>query len=129
MHPRRITRLNELILQKVSQLILKLVDPDLGLITITGAKTTADISLTRIYYSVLGEPKQREATQAALEKLKGYMRREVAQFENLRRVPQIEFLFDESVEKADRLNRLLKTIHEEQEESEPPTPRRTSNDS
>jgi len=113
MHPRRLTRLNELILQKVSRIALQLKDPDIGLMTITGAETTPDVSLTKVYYSVLGGEKERKATAVALERAKSFIRYEVGRLENLRRVPHIEFYYDQSVENADRMNRLFKTIEDE----------------
>ncbi len=113
MHPRRLTRLNELIQQTISQLALNLKDPDIGFITITGAETTNDVTLTKVYYSVLGTPKEIKATAQALERAKSHIRREVGQLENLRRVPQIQFYYDDSVEKADRINRLMHVIEEE----------------
>ena len=113
MHPRRIARLNELILQSVSQEALNLKDPGLGFITFTSAEITPDVSLVRIYYSVLGTPEEKEATRLALERAKPHLRHEVGKLENLRRVPNLSFHYDESVERADRVTRLLNTIHNE----------------
>jgi ribosome-binding factor A len=113
MHPRRLVRLNELILQTVSQASLNLKDPGIGFITITGAETAPDVSLVKVYYSVLGDPSTREATAEALERAKPHIRHELSQLENLRRTPQLIFIYDESVERADRVNRLLHTIHDE----------------
>lgn len=113
MHPRRLVRLNELIMQTVSQAALSLKDPGLGFMTITGAETSPDVSLVKIFYSVLGDPKQRETTAEALERAKSHLRHEVGQLENLRRVPQLMFVYDESAERADRVNRLLNEIKKE----------------
>ncbi len=113
MHPRRIVRLQELILQTVSQATLHLKDPAIGFVTITGAEISPDVSLAKIFYSVLGTETEREATAAALERAKSYIRHEVGKLENLRRVPEIAFFYDESVERADRVNRLLHTIENE----------------
>ncbi len=115
MHPRRLTRLNELILQTVSQAALNLKDPGIGFITITGADTAPDISLVRIYYSVLGTALEKQATAEALERAKSHIRYEVGQLENLRRVPHLMFVYDDSVERADRVTRLLNKINEPNE--------------
>lgn len=114
MHPRRLARLNELILQTVSQAALNLKDPGIGFITITGAEISQDVSTAKIFYSVLGTPKEKEATAEALERAKPHIRHEVGRLENLRRVPHLIFLYDESVERADRVGRLLNKIHEEE---------------
>ncbi len=114
MHPRRLARLTELIQQTVSQSALNLKDPGIGFITITGAEISQDVSTAKIFYSVLGTPAEREATAEALERAKPHIRHEVGKLENLRRVPQLIFVFDESVERADRMNRLLNSIHDEE---------------
>lgn len=114
MHPRRLVRLNELIQQTVSRIALTLKDPGVGFITITGCDTAPDVSLCKIFYSTLGTVEERESTAAALERAKPYIRSEVAKLENIRRVPQIMFIFDDSAARADRVNRILNTIHNEE---------------
>lgn len=113
MHPRRIARFNELIAQTVSKLILGLKDPEVGFVTVTGAEVSADVSLAKIYYSVYGSPEDQQKTKAALERAKSYIKRELGRLENLRKVPQILFIYDESVERADRVNQILHTIEQE----------------
>jgi ribosome-binding factor A len=107
--------LNELILQTVSQVALTLKDPGIGFITITGCDTSADVSLSKIFYSILGSPEEKEATAQALERAKPYIRGELAKLENLRRVPNIMFVFDDAVERADRVNRILHNLHQEKD--------------
>lgn len=118
MHPRRIARLNELILQTVSREALNLKDPGIGFVTFTSAEITPDVSLVRIYYSVFGTPEEREATKDALERAKAHLRHEMGKLENLRRVPNIAFVYDESVERADRVTRLLNTIQNEKDHAD-----------
>src|SRR5438552_17943599 len=113
MHPRRLARLNELILQTVSKLALELKDPGIGFITITAAELTSDLSLARIYYSVFGGQAEKDATAEALARATSHFRREIGHLENLRKVPQLAFLYDHSVERADRVARLLYTIQQE----------------
>ncbi len=114
MHPRRLTRLNELILQTVSEALLRLKDPLPGFVTVTGAETSPDVTLVKIFYSVFGNEKQVAETIDALTRMKPKIRYQVGQLENLRRVPDLMFVFDESVERANRVHQILKTIHEEE---------------
>ena len=118
MHPRRLIRLNELILQTVSQAALNLKDPGVGFVTITGSEITPDVSLARIYYSVLGTAEEKQATAEALERAKTHIRHEVGKLENLRRIPQLMFIYDESVERADRVSRLLHSINDEKKDGD-----------
>jgi len=116
---RRIERLSELIQQTVSKMILTLKDPQIGFVTITGATVTQDISLAKIFYSVLGTAEQKEATMAALDRARPHIRRELARLENLRKVPELLFVYDESVERADRVHRILETLEKERKTGDP----------
>lgn len=118
MHPRRAARLNELILQTVSRAALTLKDPGIGFLTFTSAEISPDVSVVRLFYSVLGTAEDRVATKDALERAKKYLRYEIGQLENMRRVPNLVFMYDESVERADRVTRLLNTIQNEKDQSE-----------
>jgi len=97
---------------------LTLQDPGLGFVTITGAEVSSDVSLAKIFYSVFGSPLERKMTAEALERAKPRVRREVARLENLKKVPEIMFVYDEGVERADRVFRILDTIEKERHESE-----------
>ena len=120
MHPRRLARFNELVSQRVSSLIPNLKDPALGFITITGAEVSPDVSLARIFYSVLGTDVEKEATKTALERAKPYIRRELAQLENMRRVPQIQFIYDDGIERAARVNKILNELQHETDDTQQP---------
>lgn len=120
MHPRRLERLTELIQQTISRIILNLKDPGLGFVTITGAELTPDVSLAKIFYSVLGSPMEKQATMDALERAKPRIRHEVAQLENLRRVPEIIFIYDETPERADKVFRILNKLENERKNNGQP---------
>ncbi|MCG3203664.1 MAG: Ribosome-binding factor A [Elusimicrobia bacterium] len=113
MHPRRLARLNELIHQKVSESTLNLKDPGIGFITITGSEISPDVATAKIFYSVLGTPAEREATAEALERAKPHIRRSLGELENLRRIPQLIFVYDESIERSAKVSELLNKIHNE----------------
>ena len=113
MHPRRLARLNELVLQKVSSAALHLKDPGFGFVTFTAAEVSPDVSLAKIFYSVFGNDEEKASTKEALERAKPHIRSELARLENFRRVPHLLFLYDDGVERADRVNRILHTIEEQ----------------
>jgi len=113
MQSRRIARLNELILQTVSRLALNLKDPGIGFLTITGAEVTPDISLAKIYFSVLGSDEDKKSTAEALDRAKPYIRRELAKLENLKKVPSLNFYYDEVPGRADRVSRIFNLIERE----------------
>lgn len=119
MQSRRMARLNALIAQTVSRLVLNLKDPGIGFVTITGADLSPDLSLARVYFSVLGEEAEKQETASALNRAKAHIRRELAKLENMKKVPEIAFIYDDAVERADRVHRILHTIEEERREGGP----------
>jgi ribosome-binding factor A len=87
-------------------------DPGVGFVTVTRVRVTADLQLARIYYTSLGDDRARRATGQALDRATPFIRRQVGSRLRLRRVPEIQFVFDESVEQHERVERLLQEIHE-----------------
>ncbi|HSP80308.1 MAG TPA: 30S ribosome-binding factor RbfA [Myxococcaceae bacterium] len=92
----------------------ELKDPRIGFITITGVKVSPDLRVARVYYSMMGSEEQRKETQKGLDAAKGFIRREVSEAVNLRVSPEIFFTFDESLERGDRIERLLREVKEKE---------------
>jgi ribosome-binding factor A len=110
-------RIGEELRQELSQLLLTDVrDPGIGLITLTRVKVSPDLQVARAYYSLLGDAKAKAETKKALERAIPYLRRQIAARVRLRRVPELYFQFDESVEKQDRIEKILLDLKREREE-------------
>jgi len=120
---RRIERIAEQIQQEVGLLLLDGVkDPRIRSVTLTGVQVTPDLGLARVYYTLLvDEPAARRAAALGLQSTTPFLRRVLGQRLHLRRVPQLEFHFDETGNKAARIDRLLETIRTELAESESST--------
>jgi ribosome-binding factor A len=88
----------------------KISDPRVGFITITGVKVSPDLSVAKIFYSLIGTDKEKADTQAGLDAAKGYVRREVVKRVKLRISPEIHFSFDGSLDEGDKIERLLKEV-------------------
>jgi ribosome-binding factor A len=89
-------------------------DPGIGFITLTRVTVSPDLQLARVYYTSLGDPKARRDTEKALQRATPFFRRQVGSRLNLRRVPEIEFRFDESIGHQDRIEQILRDLHEEE---------------
>lgn len=114
-------RVGEQIRQELSVIISQQVhDPGIGFITLTQVKVTADLQLARVLYTVIGDDKQRKATQKALERALPFLRRQIASRIRLRRVPELQFFYDESVAHQDRIERILLDLQAEREANAPP---------
>jgi ribosome-binding factor A len=92
----------------------ELKDPRIGYITLTGVKVSPDLKVARVYYSMMGTEEERKETQKGLEAAKGFIRREVTSAVNLRVSPEIFFTFDESLERGDKIERLLREVKEKE---------------
>ncbi len=107
-------RLGDQIRAEISDLLAREVhDPGIGFITITRAVVTADLQIARVFYTTLGNDTARKDTARALRRAAPFLRRQLAGRLRLRRVPELEFRFDQSVEQQDRIERLIHEIQEQ----------------
>lgn len=90
----------------------KLNDPRLEFVTVTGVKLSADLQLASIYFRILDETKQKE-TRKGLESAAGVFRHRLAEELDIRRVPNLRFFYDNSVEKGANVDYLLEKIRKE----------------
>ena len=101
-------RVAEEIRQEIGQLLTREVqDPGVGFITITRVKVSPDLQLARVYYTQIGDDKARKNTVKALARVTPFLRRQIGSRLRLRRVPELVFHFDESVENQERIERIL----------------------
>jgi ribosome-binding factor A len=107
-------RVGEEIRQELSALLSRgeVHDPGIGFITLTRVQVTPDLQLARIYYTTLGDEKARRETARALGRAMPFMRRQIGGRLRLRRVPEFEFRFDQSVEQQDRIEQIIRDLHE-----------------
>lgn len=93
----------------------KLKDPRVGFVTVTDVAVTGDLQQAIVYITCLGSAKEREETMKGLEKAKGFIRSEISHRIRLRITPEISFEFDSSVEYGNRIDNLLRQLHDSQE--------------
>ncbi|MFP3916231.1 30S ribosome-binding factor RbfA [Lysinibacillus telephonicus] len=91
----------------------KLKDPRVGFVTITDVDVTGDLQQATVYISSLGNDREREETLKALVKASGFIRTEIGNRIRLRRTPEITFEFDSSIEYGNKIDALLRSLHEE----------------
>ena len=109
-------RVGDQIRQELSDLLSRgaVHDPGIGFITLTRVKVSPDLQLARVYYTSMGDEKARRETARALERATPFFRRHVGGRLQLRRVPELQFRFDESVGHQDRIEQILRDLHEEE---------------
>lgn len=104
----RMRRVDEAMREVLSDAITQdLKDPRIGFVTVTAVDTSPDLRHARVHVSVLGEPSQRKLSMDALSSAHGFLQRRVASQLRLKHTPQLTFVYDDTAERADRLERLL----------------------
>ena len=93
-----------------SMLAREVHDPGIGFVTITRVTVTPDLQHARIHYTALGDDKARANTAKALGRAAAFLRRQIGSRLRLRRVPDLEFFYDESIAGQDRIEQLLNDI-------------------
>ncbi len=112
----RIERVNSFIREELSELLQRQVkDPRLGdFIAITEVDTSSDLKYAKVYVSQLGAEGDREKVLKALASASGFFRFELAKRMKMRYVPELHFVWDDSIEHGDRISQLIdKVISEE----------------
>lgn len=110
-------RVGEEIRQELAGLISREVkDPGIGFLTITHVRVTPDLQNARVYYTTMGDDRARRETARALDRAAPFLRRQIGKRVRLRHVPQLEFFYDESVERQDRIERIVRDIQAERAE-------------
>jgi ribosome-binding factor A len=101
-------RVDEAVREVLSDAIAKdLQDPRVGFVTVTGVKTSPDLRHARVFVSVLGDEQVRSDSLDGLRSAHGFLQGRVAAELRLKHTPMLEFDYDESVDRAMRLSRLM----------------------
>lgn len=109
----RSDRVGERIRTELSTLLLRHVrEPGMDGVTITHVRVTRDLQFARVYYRVVAEVQSRREAARAFRRARGFLRRELGQRLDLRRVPEFIFIHDDTVEQQDRIARLFDEIQD-----------------
>ena len=105
----RMRRVNEAIREVLSDALggSDLKDPRIGFVTVTDVKTSPDLRHARVYVTVLGDERQREQSLAGLQSAHGVLQRRVNAELRMKRTPTLEFHYDDTTDRAMRMERLL----------------------
>lgn len=105
-------RISELVRGYLSTLIeTRVKDPRVAGVTVTGVEVTPDTRLARVYYSLIGDEDARRQAMLGLESAAGWLRRELGAHLRTRNTPELIFIFDESLERGERMAQLLDSLH------------------
>jgi ribosome-binding factor A len=105
----RMRRVDEAVRQVLGDAVAKdLKDPRVGFVTVTDVKTSPDLRHARVYVSVLGTPEERAASIEGLRSAHGYLQRHVARELRLKHTPELDFVGDDTAERAFHVEEIIR---------------------
>jgi ribosome-binding factor A len=110
---KRTDRVSEEFREILAEHIPKLKDPRVGFVTVTGVEVTPDLRRATVFYTVLGDEAQRKATRAGLRSARGHLRAVIGHEVRLKFLPELEFEEDADLARGERVDELLRRIHED----------------
>lgn len=100
----------DLIQRELSDLLRREVrDPRVGMVTLTSVDVAPDLSHAKVFFTILDKDKQ-GVTAKALQRAAGFLRSQLSHRMNMYTTPELRFVYDESVERGDRLSRLIDSV-------------------
>jgi ribosome-binding factor A len=112
----RTEKVQKLTKEILGESIQRLKDPRIGFATVTAVRVSADLRHARVLVSVLGTEEERRATMAGLRSASPHLRTELGRQMPLRYLPELVFELDTGTDRAFRVERLLKQIHDEEKD-------------
>ncbi len=109
----RTRRVGEQMQRELAVLIRdRIKDPRLGMVTVSDVEVSRDLAHARVYFTVLGDEEARRQSQEVLDRAAGFLRGELGRIMKLRTVPELRFIYDESIERGEKLDALIEAALE-----------------
>ena len=110
----KIDRLNNMFVEEISKIIHEEIkDKEVGFVTVTDARITNDLSFAKIYVTTLDN--NREKVLNALNKASGFIRTLLCDRVKIRKMPEIHFVYDESIEYGKKIEDIIERINNEKQ--------------
>lgn len=107
----KIDRIASSFVKEISYILAtEIRDKDIQFVTITDCKVTNDLSFAKVYFTVLDENKK-DSTLKALEDAAGFIRKTLADRIDIRHIPELQFVYDESIEYGKKIEDIIDDIH------------------
>jgi len=103
-------RLETLVQRTFMDLVRREIKDDLGFLTVTDVKITNELSYMTIFYTVFGSDADKQKTADTLERAKGFIKNQIALRVKMRKVPELLFKYDQSLDKGEKIDRMIRDI-------------------
>ena len=108
----KLDRIESNMVKEISYILANEVkDKDIKFVTVTACHVTSDLSYAKVYYTVL-DLNKKEETKKALKNASGFIRKELMDRIDIRYTPELEFIYDESIDYGKKIEEKIKEIHE-----------------
>ena len=107
----KIDRLNSTFEREISKILQnEIKDPNIKFVTVTGCEITSDLSYAKVFVTVFDKEKKDEVMKA-LDKAKSFIRGEISKRVEIRHTPELRFVFDDSIEYGEKIDKLIDELH------------------
>mgnify|MGYP001300210508 CR=1 FL=1 len=104
-------RVGEQIHKEIAQMMMHgIKDPRVASVTITGVTVSRDLSVAKVYFTVLDEAAERSDAERGLKSVASYVRRQLGQIMRMRFIPEIRFEYDKSIGYGQKIDSLLRQV-------------------
>lgn len=111
----KIDRINHALEKEISKVLeFEVKNQHIKFVTITAAKVTSDLSYAKIYFTVLNDSKK-DDTLKNLNQASGFIRTKLLDRIDIRHMPKLEFIYDDSIEYGKKIENKIKEIHNKSE--------------
>lgn len=106
-------RISDALIEEISYIISnKVKNKDVNFVTITDVKVSSDLGFAKVYFTVLDETKI-DTTKKALTKSAGFIRHELRDRVDIRQIPELTFIYDESINEAKKIEDIIDKLHKD----------------
>ena len=114
----KLERLASTFTEEISKILKEEIkDPDINFVTITSCTISSDLSYAKVYCTCLNDEKKEEILKT-LNKAKGFIRKELSQRIEIRKMPELSFVYDDSIEYGNKIEKIIETIKKEDNNGE-----------
>lgn len=108
----KIERISDALIEQISYIVSnKVKNKDINFVTITDVKVSSDLGFAKVYFTVLDDSKK-DSTLKALKEASGFIRHELRDRIDIRQIPELSFVYDESINEAKKIEDIIEKIHE-----------------
>ena len=108
----KIERISDALIEEISYIVSnKVKNKDINFVTITDVKVSNDLGFAKVYFTVLDDSKK-DSTLKALKEASGFIRHELRDRIDIRQIPELTFIYDESINEAKKIEDIIEKIHE-----------------